>query len=646
MNNNLKHTWLNTILAALTSIMLIAIVTNINKYGSLSKGIFIMLNLVIVIVVLGLILISVKINNTKRLRVKTISTFGLIVGFSLSAYGVYLINIVDKNVKNITTESDSIKYTASFVVYDSLIDDVSQLADKTMGVIESEEFIEGSILPKDELKKLKYDDVKLKSYQSYTQLISALVKDEVDFISLPQNYRSLYSTNEQVEPFLEKIKPVHTFSGKYKNISKVSGSNIDVTEVPFTVLLMGNDGGRTDTLMLASVNPKAMQVTLTSIARDSYVPIACYPGQSRDKINHARTINRDCTIKTVENILDISIDFFVEINFQGVVDLVDSLGTLTIDSPAAFYGNIETEEGGGVFIPKGVSELNGHQVLAFARERKSFLSGDFQRQKNQQQIIDVMLSKVIETRDVNKVVNLIKATGQNVETNMSLPQLIDLMNLGIMKMESTFLNNSEIFTIYGSRVTGRGAMWYSAEYGQEIYYYILYDGSINDAKAFISMNTRADGILEIPTGFNYKITDEYTPPIFGLDEYYETIDEGIINSDPRPEPEEPDDTPIGTVGDIEIIDFSGSILSELQQFADNNELILVLEQSEQVSEDTGLIGNTYVVDNNAGIFLNSGDTLNAKVVKYVKEASEVLPEDPEKNPDADPDTNKDDKPEG
>ena len=94
------------------------------------------------------------------------------------------------------------------------------------------------------------------------------------------------------------------------------------------------------------------------------------------------------------------------------------------------------------------------------------------------------------------------------------------------------------------------------------------------------------------------------------------------------------------------IDFSGSILSELQQFADNNELILALEQSEQVSEDTGLIGNTYVVDNNAGIFLNSGDTLNAKVVKYVKEASEVLPEDPEKNPDANPDTNKDDKPEG
>ncbi len=233
-----------------------------------------------------------------------------------------------------------------------------------------------------------------------------------------------------------------------------------------------------------------------------------------------------------------------------------------------------------------------------------------------------MISKIVETRDVKKVVNLIKTAGRNVETNMSLPQIIDLMNLAVMKMESTFLNNSEIFTIYGSRVTGRGAMWYTAEYGKDIYYYVLYEQSIKDAKAFIAMNTRADGILEIPKGFNYKIIDKYSPPVFGQEEYYETIDEGIIKKDPRPEPvEDPKDKP------IEIPNFSNKRLSELQQFADNNDLTLALEQIEKVSDDTGLIGNTYVLDNNAGIFLNSGDTLNATVVKYVSEESEKLPED-------------------
>ena len=532
-----KLAWISSILLISTLIILTLIIFTVNDYGSLSKKIFLYINIGFLVLSLALILLAISLNKTDKTVYKIVFNVFLLVLLSISVYGFYLVNVVQSNVKDITTESDKIEYTASFVVYDSNLKEVEDLKNKTIGIISSSEFIEGNVMARDELEKLGYDNVEIEMYPSYTTLLVGLSNNEVDFASLPSDYKNLYSTNEQVEPFLNRTKAIHTFSKKYKNISRISGSDIDVTKVPFTVLLMGNDGGRTDTLMLASVNPKAMQVTLTSIARDSFVPIACYPNQNRDKINHARAVSRDCVLKTVENLLDISIDFFVEINFQGVVDLVDSLGTLTIDSPASFHGNIETGEGGGVFIPEGVSELDGNQVLAFARERKSFVDGDFQRQQNQQQIIDSLLSKVIETRDVNKLVNLVKATGKNVETNISLSQLIDLMNIGIAKMESTFLNNSEIFTIYGNRITGRGEMIYSPDYGMEIYYYVLYKGSIQDTQDFIAMNTRADGILEIPQGFNYSYKEGFTPPQFGKLEYYEDIDEDILEQQENNRPQ-------------------------------------------------------------------------------------------------------------
>lgn len=650
--NNHKYTWFNTILTVLISTVLVAIIISVNKYGSLYKRRFIFINIALLIGTLIIILLTVKFNNSTKKTPKTIYSVILVLLLLGSGYGLYITNIVDTTIKVITTEDSKIEYFASFVVYNSELEDVDQLKYKTMGIIESDEFIEGNVLPKAELKKLEFDNVKFKSYQSYTSLINALVKNEVDFVSLPKDYKNLYSTNEELLPILPDTKSIHDFSGKYDNVSKISGSDIDVTQVPFTVLLMGNDGGRTDTLMLASVNPKAMQVTLTSIARDSYVPIACYPGQTRDKINHSRSISRDCTIRTVEDMLDISIDFFVEINFQGVVDLVDSLGTLTIDSPASFHGNIETGEGGGVYIPEGVSDLDGNQVLAFVRERNSFLDGDFQRQLNQQQVIDVLLSTVIETRDVNKLINLIKATGRNVETNMSLSQLIDLMNLGIAKMESTFLNNAEIFTIYGNRVTGRGVLIYNPDYDLDIYYYVLYNGSISDTKDFIAMNLRSDGILEIPQGFNYNYNIGFIPPVFTIEEYYEAIDSDVNLNVPRPEPEEEEEEeeneeeteekPIEQ-GTIMVENFAGKPLSELKAFADENGFYLeekIVEKITNKKDEANLHDKLFVFEHKVG-FLNEGDTLHVTITKwkYVKDEETT---DPEVNPDPGDGANKDD----
>lgn len=619
---NGKYCWTNTLLVTVIIGLLLYVLKTVNTYGKLSKNIFIAVNAIFLLLTLLLLVLTVKANFSKKRAFKRFFTGVLAISLMGSGYLFYLVTVVNSTVKEVVTQESLIEYSASFVVRKSTYTDVDDLKDKTIGMIESKEFIEGHVLPIAELEKLEYEDVKVKNYTSYPLLINALIKKEVDFISLPKDYESLFLTDETVSELIPQIEAVHTFSGKYDNPSIMSGSGINVTEVPFTMLIMGNDGGRTDSLMLASVNPVSMQITLTSIARDSYVPIACYPNQNRDKINHARNISRDCTIKTVENLLDVSVDFFVEISFQGLVDLVDALGTIPINSPGAFNGNVvrDGEVVGGVHIPEGLSDLNGDQVLAFVRERKSFAGGDFQRQENQQQAISSLISTIAETRDVNTLLNIVKAAGKNLDTNFSITQLIDLMNLALNRMEATFLNSSDIVTIYGSRITGHSAMIFSPDYGFDLYYYVPYKGSIIDARNLIAMNMREDGVLEIPKGFNYSAKDEYTPPTFTKEIYNERVDESIFSNAPqRPSDDEGDDS-----DNVVLEEMKGWTLERADKYlSDLGFEYTINETFEEVTEDQSKIGVTVVASSTGGIEMNeTNNVIRLNVIKYIAEKTE------------------------
>lgn len=126
----------------------------------------------------------------------------------------------------------------------------------------------------------------------------------------------MFEVNDGYSEYLENTKSILTFD-KNITVTTESGSDKDITTEPFTVLIIGTDEQRSDALMLASFNPISMQVTLTSIARDSYVPIACYAGKSEDKITHARVRSRQCTIDTVASHDGYRIDFYFESNFRG-----------------------------------------------------------------------------------------------------------------------------------------------------------------------------------------------------------------------------------------------------------------------------------------------------------------------------------------
>jgi LCP family protein required for cell wall assembly len=168
-------------------------------------------------------------------------------------------------------------------------------------------------------------------------------------------------------------------------VTSEAGDEQDLTSEPFTVLLIGNADGLSDTMILCSVNPISMRVTMSSLARDSYVPITCYGG-AYNKLNSANAVSRDCLISTIEELVGVSIDYYVETNFEGVVEIVDALGGIVVDNDTEFVGQTSSSTRGTytVWVPAGDDVvLNGEQALAFARERYAYATGDFARQEHQ-----------------------------------------------------------------------------------------------------------------------------------------------------------------------------------------------------------------------------------------------------------------------
>ena len=178
----------------------------------------------------------------------------------------------------------------------------------------------------------------------------------------------------------------------------------------FTVLLLGTDQregdrGRTDTIVLASVSKTSIQ--LLSIPRDTRVQIADSSNQT--KINHAYNYGGTAlTVKTVEDFLNVPIDYFVSVNMKGFTQLVDKVGGIKVQNDFSF-------ESDGSAFSKGDIVLNGEEALKYVRMRYDDPDGDFGRQKRQQDVMRALLNKAVQLQHIN---DLLSAVRHNVETNL------------------------------------------------------------------------------------------------------------------------------------------------------------------------------------------------------------------------------------
>lgn len=212
-----------------------------------------------------------------------------------------------------------------------------------------------------------------------------------------------------------------TVDPKFDNVS------ILIMGVDSSNIRKNSENARTDTLMVATLNKEKKSVKLLSIPRDSYVYIP-QKGYST-KINHAHAFGgTKGTIDTVENLLGIPIDYYVKINFEAFIEVVDALDGVTVDVPYAFTEQDSKDKAGAIHLEPGKQKLNGEQALALARTRKS--DNDIERGKRQQQIIKAIMDRSISLNSFMKYDDVIEAVGKNMTTNLTFDDMKSLISYG------------------------------------------------------------------------------------------------------------------------------------------------------------------------------------------------------------------------
>ncbi|MEK4167529.1 LytR family transcriptional regulator [Anoxybacillus sp. FSL W8-0104] len=189
---------------------------------------------------------------------------------------------------------------------------------------------------------------------------------------------------------------------------------------PISILLIGvderkNDRGRADSLIVMTVNPKKQSIEMVSIPRDTRTLIV---GKGKeDKINHSYAFGGvEMTLATVEQFLDIPIDYYIKVNMESFKDIVDAVGGVTVNNAFAF-------EYEGESFPKGEITLNGEKALKYARMRYEDPRGDFGRQDRQKQVIEAIIKKGASFSSLTNYGDILEAIGKNIKTNLTFDDM-------------------------------------------------------------------------------------------------------------------------------------------------------------------------------------------------------------------------------
>ena len=444
--------------------------------------------------------------------------FGIV--FSVASYYIDFIyskieNFVTSETSTYTTVLLSLKETE--FTNDSIIGMISDDTDRT-----------GYLLPLELIQKENIQN-EITYYDNYTELLNALYNKEVDAIFVNKDYAILYGGEQKFSNIANETTVIKEYSKEMKTEeSELLVSTKSLTE-PFTVLVLGVDSESTngldanaafngDTLMLITFNPKTLNATMLSLPRDTYVPI--YNSSNRNigynKINSSAAYGTASTVNTIENLTGIEIDYFVKVNFQGVIDLVNALGGIDVDVEQPDYDYYVSQYGEGrlcesnslrdttnlVCMNTGFQHLNGEQALAYARNRYGFLEGDIARNRHQQQVIEAIAKKLVQTSSFSDFENLLDTISNNIATNMKTSQILSFYQ-SIKGMLSRALNGEEFISIQKLQLT---YFTFDNQYGLSCVGY--YQGSLDKVVETMEENLGLKDISTVKT-FNYDYSEDY-----------------------------------------------------------------------------------------------------------------------------------------
>ena len=307
-------------------------------------------------------------------------------------------------------------------------------------------------------------------------MMDDLKSAKIGAIIINEAYTGIASDVEGYEWVETELKKIASMGYEVEQETKIETPE----EVPetFVMYLSGIDtyGGvsarsRSDVNILAVVNTKTKDILLLSTPRDAYLAYN-QTGGAKDKLTHAGIYGVEASMDALEQLYDINIDYYLRLNFTGFMDIIDALGGIDVNSEYKFTVEpIKTYE-------VGMNHLNGIEALAFARERYSFEDGDFQRAKNQMEVIRALVQKAASSSLLTNYNSVMNAVSGSFETSMPEEQIAALVRMQLSDMSQW---NIKSYTTAGA---GRYAETYSMP-GQNLYVIDLAPEAVEEAKKLI-----------------------------------------------------------------------------------------------------------------------------------------------------------------
>lgn len=426
-----------------------------------------------------------------------------------------------------------ITYSSSLVIMNNdSISNMSDIKGIKIGIWNNEESPDGYIIPQEIIKEYKLNDNnEIVNYDDYSTMLTDLYVNDIHAMILPTSYSDMFSSIAGYENIANDTKIVVSKEKKMKkaDVSEVetASSGKDITE-PFTILLMGIDStaeelqknaiANGDTLILITFNPKTLNATMLSIPRDSYVPIACWSNKAENKITHAAGYGTDCMINTIQQYLDVDINYYAKINFKGLVKLVDAVGGVEINVEQRLCTDSSNRDG-YVCIEPGYQTLDGEHALVYARNRYDLPNGDFGRNQHQQEIVMALMNKFKNITDVSKFMDILNTISNSLDTNLTTKQMLSFYNIGkdIIK-KGLSSDKSDLINIQQLYLAGNSQYIYDERMRMVLYNYVPNENSRKDIVKAMKENLELSETEAIKT-FEFSVNSPYEKEVIGKGPY-------------------------------------------------------------------------------------------------------------------------------
>lgn len=428
-----------------------------------SKFLFIVVAIIFLIDTIIVLLLNFYSN--KLVSKVILIVVAIVISFGSGFGGYYLLKTNDM-FSNVTDVSGKSTNTVSVIVKQSSdMEDLRDIESKKIGTLR----LIGLVGTETCLEDIQGKNITIEqvNYDSLSNLMAAFYANEVEAIILNESYRLNVEDIEEYKNFSDNTRVIYQTTFETEDTNSANAVS-DITQHPFNILITGsdsrvgiNENARSDVNMVITVNPTTNTVLLTSIPRDYYVTTVCDAADgcangSLDKITHTGVTGVNTTKKTIESLFGIEINYTVKVGFETVTQIVDALGGVDVYVEPGYAVTTNNFS-----VTEGVNHLNGKQALAYARERYSYMEGDRQRTKNQQQVVMGIIDKMTSSSVLANYSDLMEALGNTFQTTMSASEIQALIQYQMDQMPS--------WKVEQYMVDGTGDNLMCAELGQTAY---------------------------------------------------------------------------------------------------------------------------------------------------------------------------------